>query len=73
MTNEYMERRTRALDAAIPNTGTWALMDNVLKEAMRVRITPEVMQAFLTAPDDPEDIAGPLAAAFRAAGFEVME
>lgn len=71
--SEYMERRTRAVDAALPNNGTWTIIDNMLREAMRVQITTEVVQAFLTAPDDPDNIAGPLAAAFRVAGFEVVE
>lgn len=44
-----------------------------IENAMEVKITHEVIMAFLGAPDDPEDISGPLAAAFRAAGFRVVE
>lgn len=48
-------------------------IDEAIETATRVRINHDVMVAFLTAPDDPDDIAGPLASAFRAAGFEVEE
>jgi len=48
-----------------------------VETATRVQITHEVILAFIEAPDppesDPDDIAGPLRAAFRAAGFEVEE
>lgn len=40
----------------------------------QVTITHEVIVAFLEAPgDDQDDITGPLAAAFRAAGVDVVE
>lgn len=46
-------------------------IDAAVETATRVRITHDVVMAFIDAPDDVEDIAGPLAAAFEAAGFEV--
>lgn len=51
-----------------------AARSEAIETATRVRIDHGVIMAFMTAPgDDPDDIAGPLRAAFRAAGFEVEQ
>jgi hypothetical protein len=81
-TSPLAERRQRAREAfhdASPVMDS-DIIDQVhgaaeeaIETATRVRVTPEIIQAFVEAPDDPEDIAGPIEAAFRAAGFEVEE
>lgn len=68
------DRRQSAREAYHDEAGfTREPIEVAIETATRVRIDHDVMVAFLTAPDDPDDIAGPLAAAFRAAGFEVEE
>lgn len=53
---------------------------DMLEAATTVKITHDVVMAFIEAPDNSagyevlaDDIAGPLRAAFEAAGFEVVE
>jgi hypothetical protein len=74
------DRRQRALealrDAASSITELPAPVDPVLvaiNVATTVKITHDIIRAFIEAPDRADDIAGPLIAAFRAAGFEVTE
>lgn len=75
-----VDRRQRAReaywDARTDGNGMIApdAVAEAIETATRVKLTPEVAEAFLAAPgDDPDDIWGPLRAAFRAAGFEVEE
>jgi hypothetical protein len=78
------ERRQRAREAgldaysdvlAVPLASERALhaIDDAVETATRVQVTHEIVMAFLQAPDNPDDITGPLRAAFRAAGFEVEQ
>jgi hypothetical protein len=71
--------REAAHDAATGNTSQYyrdrAALAAAIEAATRVKITPEVIDAFIRSPEDYEhgDVANPLRAAFRAAGFEVVE
>lgn len=75
------DRRNRARDAfyqemIIGDQVAVRALDNVVNVATRVRMTHEIVLAFIQAPDtgaDQDDITGPLRAAFEAAGFEVVQ
>lgn len=78
------DRRQRAREAyydacAEPGRveGSAIALETAIETAMRVRITPEIILAYLEAPDppesDPDMIEEKLRAAFRAAGFEVEQ
>lgn len=74
------DRRQRVLEAyydrcdpVAAERGYTPALTDAIETATRVRVDHEVLMAFIQAPDDREDIAGPLRAAFRAAGFEVEE
>jgi hypothetical protein len=84
MSKELDNRRQNARDSAALTadrmTGQYyrerASLEAAITAATRVQITHEVILAFIQDPDDGAelgDIAGPLRAAFRAAGFEVVE
>ena len=73
---ELDDRRQQAREAFYDTLqdGRVDSFNEAIETATRVRITPEIAEAFLTAPgDDPEDIWEPLRVAFRAAGFEVED
>lgn len=72
------ERRQRANETFWNHEphGTMAAVDDAIQVATRVQMTHEIVLAFIQAPDtgaDHDDIAGPLRAAFEAAGFEVVQ
>jgi hypothetical protein len=84
--SELDDRRQRAREAfydmlhdeANDDGPVFELSDCVtgaIQTATRVRITPEIERAFIDHPDEYEqgNVRGPLAAAFRAAGFEVEQ
>lgn len=75
------ERRQRAMealrDAASAIRALPAEVDPIevaIETATTVKMSHEIVMAFVNHPDgDPDNIAGPLVAAFRAAGFEVEQ
>lgn len=78
--NEVSDRRQRAMEALYDARAAIRHLpaehdpvEIAIETATRVKITNDVMMAFLESPGDPDDIAEPLTAAFRAAGFEVVE
>jgi len=80
ITDPIRDRRQRAREAlwdgvparAVPLLPVGAVEDAV-QVATQVKITHDVIMAFMQEPGSPDDIAAPLAAAFRAAGIEVIE
>ncbi len=63
----------KASEAAILSPKVRAMLTAAVESATRVEITHDVIVAFMTTEGSPDDIDAPLRAAFRAAGFEVME
>jgi len=70
-----LEDRRQSAREAYWDTNDADCLDAALEIATRVKITPEVIDAFIRHPDQYEegDVAGPLRTAFEAAGFEVIE
>lgn len=63
--------RTDMFGTTTPDERLVLARDAAIETATRVQITHEIVMAFVTAPDGPDDITAPLRAAFEAAGFEV--
>ncbi len=63
----------KASEAATLSPKVRAMLTEAVEVATRVRITHDVVMAFMTAEGTPDDIDAPLRAAFEAAGFEVVE
>lgn len=75
--SEIEDRRQRALEAG-EDAGSYPYVtartvEVAIEVATQVKVTHDIILAFVESPGDPDDAGVALEAAFRAAGFEVIK